>query len=194
LQRAEDRRKKEREKKMKLRGLGPASLSQLCLERIVHAIDYFESFSGKLPQELLYELLAKLGENKKLSDKTIAKVLDPSLQRFVLKGPCASVTDLTMFQLSRRCKGLQELHLVSCFTISDRSMQQVIPNSPELEHIVINNCPQIGNLVRLTVHVIDELTRFNRQYKKLLVIAPSSQVSPLCSQCKSPILPFKNSR
>lgn len=85
LQRAEERKRKEREKKMKLHSFGPASLSQLCLERIVQYIDYFESFSGKIPQELLYELLAKLGENKKLSDKTIAKVLDPSLQRFVLK-------------------------------------------------------------------------------------------------------------
>jgi hypothetical protein len=85
LQRVHERKQKKREKKMKLSGLGPASLGQLCLERIVQYIDYFESFSGKLPQELLYELLAKLGQNKKLSDKTIAKVLDPSLQRFVLK-------------------------------------------------------------------------------------------------------------
>jgi hypothetical protein len=61
------------------------SLVSLCVAKIVQNIEHYPPFAHLLPHELLYDILNALGEQKKLSDVIIERLLEPSMRCFVLK-------------------------------------------------------------------------------------------------------------
>jgi hypothetical protein len=61
------------------------SLVSLCVAKIVQNIEHYPPFAHLLPHELLYDILNALGEQKKLSDVIIERLLEPSMRYFVLK-------------------------------------------------------------------------------------------------------------
>lgn len=125
----------------------PLSLVDICLQGLVDGIDSgaISSLSGQVPEEYLQKALLILSERKKLSDKNVARVLDPTMSSLALYGPSAAITDITMTNVAHECHMLREIVIMQCPSITTTGMTALASHCPLLEHLTIKGCAGIGN-------------------------------------------------
>lgn len=125
--------------------LGPLSLVNLCLEKVVEKIDSCPPLQGKLPVDILYAIIESCARRKKLSDAICARLIDPTMTSIRLKDFNGSITDLTLSDIAKKCHQLQYLELLNCVNVTNRGIEQIASNCPNLEHLILRSCSGVGN-------------------------------------------------
>lgn len=125
----------------------PPSLVDICLRSLVDGIEsgVIPSLSGQVPEEYLQKVLLILSERKKLTDKNVARVLDPTMSSLMLYGPSAAITDITMTNVAHECHMLREVVIMQCPSVTTSGLTSLVSHCPLLEHLTIKGCAGVGN-------------------------------------------------
>ena len=125
----------------------PPSLVDICLQSLVDGLESgaISSLSGQVPEEYLQKVLIILSERKKLTDKNVAKVLDPTMSSLALYGPSAAISDITMTNVAHECHMLREIVIMQCPSVTTSGLTALASHCPLLEHLTIKGCAGVGN-------------------------------------------------
>eukprot|EP01127_Copromyxa_protea_P019967 TRINITY_DN6588_c0_g1_i1.p1 TRINITY_DN6588_c0_g1~~TRINITY_DN6588_c0_g1_i1.p1 ORF type:complete len:1889 (+),score=263.28 TRINITY_DN6588_c0_g1_i1:30-5669(+) len=125
--------------------VGPISLVKLCLEKVVENIDACPPLQGLLPTDILNSIIESCTRRKRLSDAVCARLIDPTMTTLRLKDNNGSITDVTLFDIARKCSQLQCLELINCVNATNKGIEQIAANCTNLEHLILQSCSGVGN-------------------------------------------------
>jgi hypothetical protein len=121
---------------------GMTTLVDLCIQTIGWYSEMLPPLDGLLPPELLQRILSHLLRIRVMSEGTLEKILDETVQSLDVSAS-PQITDRMCDIIARRCPNLQILSLANCANVTNEGLRAISHGCPQLESLDLEKLSSI---------------------------------------------------